>query len=64
MQIDPEQDQPPQEDGEYGRPDSLDRAQVVEVVVLLSDDQAHNYVNDEEKARNISSVSHGSSITS
>jgi hypothetical protein len=38
VQIDTEQDQPPQENGQYRRSNPLDRAEITEVVVLLSND--------------------------
>ena len=64
MQIDTEQNQPPQEDGKYCRYDPLDRAQVAEVVVLLSNDHAHDDIDDDEDARYPGPCSHGSSISS
>jgi hypothetical protein len=64
VEIDAEQDQPPQDDGENGGKGSLEGADVTEVVVLLSDDQTYDDVGNGEDARDTTSHNHVAIISS
>jgi hypothetical protein len=58
VKVDAEQNEPPQDDGENGGKGALEGADVTEVVVLLSDDQAYDDVGNSEDARDTTSHNH------
>jgi hypothetical protein len=50
VEVDPEEDQRPEQDREHGRADALRRVEMDEVVVRGGDDRAGDEVDDAEDA--------------